>query len=124
MVKINANKNNIVANKLTSIPTQKVRLARSVVEYINKLASLHQFIEFEVNQRELNALSKLGTQLLPRTRLNMKISVLGAFVSNTTLHYLCFTQYIDVNCCLFKKSGNDLSLGRFTRIITLDGCLV
>ena len=57
-----------LVNEQKGISPQEMKIARaSIKEVADKFTSYHQFVEFDFNHQELDAISKLGTHLLPKT---------------------------------------------------------
>jgi len=113
-------------NRQKAISPDEMRTARiAIKEVMGNLTSFHQFIEFDINQQELSALSKLGSHLLPKTQVNVNASELGILISSTTELQLLSKQYINVSCWLFEEHSTGMfidncSIGN----VTLSGWLV
>ncbi|MFT6950184.1 MAG: hypothetical protein ACJAUL_001316 [Paraglaciecola sp.] len=126
ILKLSLLQNNALVNKDEVISPDEMNVARNTVkEVADKLASYHQFIEFDINQQELSALSKLGSHLLPKTQVNVSASELGILVSTTTELQLLFKQYVNVSCWFFEEHSagmhiDNCSIGN----VNLSGWLV
>jgi len=108
------------------ISPQKMKIARaSIKEVADKFTSYHQFVEFDLNHQELEAISKLGTYLLPKTRININASDLGIVISSTTEINYFFTQYVNIACWLFEEDDAVMYIDKCTiGNISISGWLV
>jgi len=104
-----------LVNEQKGISPQEMKTARaSIKEVADKLTSYHQFVEFDINRQELEAISKLGTHLLPKTRVNINASELGIVISSTTEVSYLFTQYINISCWLFEDDDAAMYIDKCT----------
>ncbi len=115
-----------LVNEQKGISPQEMKIARaSIKEVADKFTSYHQFVEFDLNHQELDAISKLGTHLLPKTRINMNASELGIIISSTTEINYIFTQYVNITCWLFEEDNEITYIDKCTiGNINLSGWLV
>ena len=115
-----------LVNEQKGISPQEMKIARaSIKEVADKFTSYHQFVEFDFNHQELDAISKLGTHLLPKTRINMNASELGIIISSTTEINYIFTQYVNITCWLFEEDNEITYIDKCTiGNINLSGWLV
>ena len=115
-----------LVNKQKGISPEEMKIARAAVkEVADEFSSYHQFIEFDINHQELEAISKLGTHLLPKTHININASQLGVVVSSTTQVNYLFTQYINIACWLFEDDLTGMYIDKCTiGNISISGWLV
>jgi hypothetical protein len=113
-------------NEQKGISPQEMKTARaSIKEVADKFTSYHQFVEFDINRQELEAISKLGTHLLPKTRVNINASELGIVISSTTEIKYFFTRYVNIACWLFEEDDAVMYIDKCTiGNISVSGWLV
>jgi histidinol phosphatase-like PHP family hydrolase len=98
--------------KQKTISPSEMKLARdSVKNVMDKLASYRTFVEFTFSNQDLDAISKLGTHLLPKTSVMINTSRFGlSLSSSTSVSFLggLGDYYINSRCLLVNNGASTI----------------
>lgn len=94
----------VVEKQATMSPSEMSLAKNKTKEFMDKLAAQQTSVELKLSTEDLYRISKLGTHLIPKTRINISTSNFGVFIAFTTDIHFMGKWFVNGHCLLTKTN--------------------